>query len=773
MKDKIEHMRKKASKVLREIAGLKCLKDLDSTKANIQAYIERIEDRSFCVAVVGTVSSGKSTFLNALLGQDLLTHGSQETTAAITRLNNTDTADPRYGTCTVHYSNGTEKRLGNTVELSHFSAIQRAQDAKQDSSFDVSRDIAAVDLYPHFVNADMPVVFVDTPGLNGTADHHREKTLEQIRSAHACIYLLPVRGLSQFDVELIRDLCRYQHDFIFVQNFADSLKEEGEGEALEQKIQEQTGILRKEVFEQQPDARYCVCAISARNALIAKDHRFTKVYDTDAEELNEQTRAELYRESNFQSVLDEIQRLVSDNQKGIRQIQSTVASALLELSSQYTFLQQMQAAEQQTFENSALGRSIASLKTMESKLKELEQRNLQDLQNFWNHETHDNLIRQKELIGQEIGDIETAIHHSIEACTDLEKIDHYCNNNMLQKQLNPCITAAEQRLAMEFNEGFEASLSLAVARVAQYTGWSDIQKKTMPEADVQYDGKRAFDDMSDREGIARQEGELARVQQTIQSAQQELKRAKQTQETSERNLRHAQQKKTSEDIDYRQKVQKMGSEPEKEWVEKTGHRSHRGLFAGLRDKLFGYVEYTHMVEDTSKRDAWRRDKNQLDNTHRQNICDLENEIRRYQSNLNSMEIQIERSSNDVKNAQKRYKQLAATVQAMKDAAEEKRTKAMQEYVQAAQKALKRALDRYLRDDDDGLQNIWIDAFRQAAERNKANGWKRIEELFRSSMKSRLEELRKRIDTNDEQHTISYPDVDKFGKLLKKLEEVIA
>lgn len=47
MKDKIEHMRKKASKVLREIAGLKCLKDLDSTKANIQAYIERIEDRAF------------------------------------------------------------------------------------------------------------------------------------------------------------------------------------------------------------------------------------------------------------------------------------------------------------------------------------------------------------------------------------------------------------------------------------------------------------------------------------------------------------------------------------------------------------------------------------------------------------------------------------------------------------------------------------------------------------------------------------------------------
>lgn len=772
MKDKIEHMRKKASKALREIAGLKCLKDLDSTKANIQTYIERIEDRSFCVAVVGTVSSGKSTFLNAVLGQDLLTHGSQETTAAITRLNNTDTLDPRYGTCIVHYSNGTEKQFDNTAELSRFSAIQHGQEENKDNGFNVSRDIAAVDLYPHFVDADMPVVFVDTPGLNGTADHHREKTLEQVRSAHACIYLLPVRGLSQFDVELIRDLCRYQQDFIFVQNFADSLKEEGEGEALEQKIQEQTDILRKEVFEQQ-DARYCVCAISARNALIAKDHRFTKVYDTDAEELNEQTRAELYRESNFQSVLDKIQRLVADNQKGIRQMQSTVASALLELSSQYTFLQQMQAAERQTFENSALGRSIASLKTVESKLKELEQRNLQNLQNFWNHETHDNLIRQKELIQQEIKDIEMAIHRSIEACTDLETIDHYCNNNMLQKQLNPCITEAEQRLAWEFNEGFEASLSLAVARIAKYTGWSDIQKKTMPEADVRYDGKRAFDDMSDREGIARQEGELARAKQAIQSAQRELQQAETAQEASERGLRNARQNRTNEETSYQREVQHMGSEPETKWNRETHYRKHSGLFGWLKDWWSGEEVYHINVEDTSERDAWRKKKNRLDNTHRQTICDLESEISKYQSNLNSIKRQIERSIEDEKNAQKRYQQLAATVQAMKDAAKEKRTKAMQEYVQAVQKELKRALDHYLHDDDNGLQIIWVDAFRQAAERNNVNGWKRIEELFRSSMKSRLEELRRRIDENDEQHTVSYPDVDKFGKLLKKLEEVIA
>jgi len=50
--------------------------------------IERLRDNTLRVVVVGSFSSGKSTFLNALMGKDLLKHGTKETTATITEIVN-------------------------------------------------------------------------------------------------------------------------------------------------------------------------------------------------------------------------------------------------------------------------------------------------------------------------------------------------------------------------------------------------------------------------------------------------------------------------------------------------------------------------------------------------------------------------------------------------------------------------------------------------------------------------------------------------------------
>lgn len=40
--------------------------------------LERLKTNTFRLAVVGEFSSGKSTFLNAIIGKDILKHGVQE-----------------------------------------------------------------------------------------------------------------------------------------------------------------------------------------------------------------------------------------------------------------------------------------------------------------------------------------------------------------------------------------------------------------------------------------------------------------------------------------------------------------------------------------------------------------------------------------------------------------------------------------------------------------------------------------------------------------------
>ena len=60
--------------------------------ANIRDTINMLESRievDECrIAVVGEFSSGKSTFVNAIIGKDLLKHATLETTAALTYIHN-------------------------------------------------------------------------------------------------------------------------------------------------------------------------------------------------------------------------------------------------------------------------------------------------------------------------------------------------------------------------------------------------------------------------------------------------------------------------------------------------------------------------------------------------------------------------------------------------------------------------------------------------------------------------------------------------------------
>lgn len=767
MSRKDVELRKDVANILRQVSDLKCLQD-EETQKSIHTFIERTEDNSFCVAVVGTVSSGKSTFLNALIGTDLLTHGSQETTAVLVRLNNISQDDPRSGKCIVHYIDGTQQELNNTEKLSQFSAIQHSQKEELPKTFDVSRDVASVDVYLHFVDSDSPVILVDTPGLNGTKEYHREKTIDQICRAHACIYLLPVRGLSQFDINLIHDLCIYQQDFIFVQNFADSLKAEGEGEELQKKVNEQSELLREKVFHEYPDVNYRVCAVSARNALISREHKFKKVYDTDREELNEKARSELYVESNFQAVLDELQRLVVENQKGRRQLMSTIQAAISTLNIEYECMIQ---ESENVAEFNGISRRGKSFQDRKEQLDEAEKRKLEKLYAFWKSECYQNKIRQKNLIEEKVKAIESYVQKSIDDCKDAENIEQYCHNNMLQRLLNPCIQKAELRLTEEVQECFEGSMALAVTQIVSCAEWLAIEETEMKKTPIVVKSKRPVEDIHDRDGIYKQEleGEKARKSSII--AQQQMQKVLQEQSQSREQLQEYLQSKQRETARYEAICERQGEEPLTEFITKTEYKHHSGLFAGLRDWCFGQVRYTYTVEDTSKRDAWWKQYTSIKNKHNQQMCTLNEQINGLEFKLQNIEQLIEQSSQDYEAANKRYQMICSKIREMKAIQEERRKKANDEYVETTQKELRKALTEYLYGTG-GVKEVWTEVFLKAIEKNGETGWNQVEKLYQRVVKKRMHQLQQGMENISKKEQVLYPDLEEFGKLLQQLKEVI-
>ena len=116
-----------------------------------------------------------------MLGKDLLKHGAKETTATITEIHNGN-SEGNETYLDVYYLNGKVEPHISAERIMDYTATASTTHA-------VAQEIEKVVITSRIIDSDDRVCFVDTPGLNGIADNHREKTIEEIKNAHACIYL--------------------------------------------------------------------------------------------------------------------------------------------------------------------------------------------------------------------------------------------------------------------------------------------------------------------------------------------------------------------------------------------------------------------------------------------------------------------------------------------------------------------------------------------------------------------------------------------------------
>ncbi|MDN4073278.1 dynamin family protein [Fictibacillus terranigra] len=272
----LENQAKKLHSAAAVLSGLEMMKNQADT---MKQFSERLLNRDFTVSLFGAFSAGKSSFANALIGEDLLPVSPNPTTATINRIAPPD-QDHQHGTALIHFKKEQDLLAEINQSLSHFGkqaesifeAIQEAGEIDTRKSSDKLRPhlqflmavhkgftsikhqlgtemSVSVEEFKAFVADEekacftesvtvyyecaltmMGVTLVDTPGADSINARHTNVAFEFIKKSDAILYVTYYNhAFSAADREFLIQLGRVKDTFeldkmFFVINASDLAK---------------------------------------------------------------------------------------------------------------------------------------------------------------------------------------------------------------------------------------------------------------------------------------------------------------------------------------------------------------------------------------------------------------------------------------------------------------------------------------------------------------------------------------------------------------------
>lgn len=171
--------------------------------------VERLVGGRFLVSVVGEFKRGKSTLINALVGDEVLPTGVLPLTAVATEV--------AYGESrvVVDYLDGVRTEVG-LGELAEF-VTEQGNPANQ-------RGIARVEVRGRWPLLKPGVVLVDTPGIGSVYRHNTETARQAVLDADGAVLVLAADiAMSERERDLVGRLAQRRAPTFFVLNKADHL----------------------------------------------------------------------------------------------------------------------------------------------------------------------------------------------------------------------------------------------------------------------------------------------------------------------------------------------------------------------------------------------------------------------------------------------------------------------------------------------------------------------------------------------------------------------
>lgn len=178
-----------------------------------QYLLNDIEQDAYAFVVVGEFSTGKSTFINGLIGQSILPTGITPTTSTINVL---QYGEPKI---VIHHLDG-QIETENNLEVLHQFIASKLADVES---------INYIDVFQPTEFLKNRVMLIDTPGLNDVNELRSDITYQYIPRADVVFFLLDCRTpLRQSEFEFLTEtLVAHQlQRIIFIANFADEVDEE-------------------------------------------------------------------------------------------------------------------------------------------------------------------------------------------------------------------------------------------------------------------------------------------------------------------------------------------------------------------------------------------------------------------------------------------------------------------------------------------------------------------------------------------------------------------
>ena len=166
---------------------------LDNTADSISDLIDKTADEHFAVAIVGEFKRGKSTLINALLGQEVLPADVLPATATLNRV--TYSKEPYV---VVEYKNGQQEkvdidRLSEYVTKLSFESEKKAETVKE----------ATVYYDTEFCKNNVDII--DTPGLNDD-EQMTNVTMSILPRTDAAVFVISANSpFSQFEKEFLEN----------------------------------------------------------------------------------------------------------------------------------------------------------------------------------------------------------------------------------------------------------------------------------------------------------------------------------------------------------------------------------------------------------------------------------------------------------------------------------------------------------------------------------------------------------------------------------------
>lgn len=273
----------------------------------------------FDIAVIATVSSGKSTIMNALLQQDFLPVSNEPTTAKVFTITDNDQQD--YFTVRCRSKQGKIIR-GNPVVSGDLLRTYNRDPLIQ--YIDLEGNI------PSICGGKIKVRWIDTPGPNNSSDSsHRElmKSVLDRKTLSLVMFVLdatkPQEESEALLLEEVRNSLKTHpgRDIIFVLNKLDSLNEE-DGESLEKAIENTRAYLKRIGLPQEP-----IFPLNAKMAVLlhklAQNRSLTK---KEAHELSSFAFNQNY--SDYADLSDACQNILKQERRKSVSCESAIAAGL-------------------------------------------------------------------------------------------------------------------------------------------------------------------------------------------------------------------------------------------------------------------------------------------------------------------------------------------------------------------------------------------------------------------------------------------------------------